>query len=500
MKNYVLALDQGTSSSRAVVFDYEGREVASASQELRQHYPRPGWVEQDPREILESQIATARKAIGRARLSVQDIGAIGIANQRETTIVWDRASGRPLYNAVVWQDRRTAPLCDELKSRGLADRVQWETGLLIDPYFSATKTRWILDHIEGARNAAAAGNLAFGTVDSWLIWNLTGGQRHVTDRSNASRTMLYSLRSESWHDGLLRDLDIPSSVLPEVLPSAASFGETRADIFGAPLPIRGVAGDQQAALFGQTCTRPGEAKNTYGTGSFALMFTGERCVESRRGLISTAAADGNGGRGFAIEGSIFTTGSAVKWLRDGLGIIKTAADVETLAGSVLDSDGVFVVPAFAGLGAPHWDPYARGAIVGLSGGSTGGHIARATLEAIALQVCDVVELMEDESGFRFGELRVDGAAAANSLLLQIQADLLGKPVVRPSYLETTALGAAYLAGISAGIWKDSDELRGRWRVDRRFEPTITGVRRKALRSGWKRAVKRALRWSNEEAG
>jgi glycerol kinase len=494
---YVLALDQGTSSSRAIVFDADANEVASASQEFPQRYPQPGWVEHDPLDVWKSQLDTAKEALARAMIQPSDIAAIGITNQRETTLIWDRQTGQAIHNAIVWQDRRTAPLCDELKAAGLEDQVRRVTGLVIDPYFSATKIRWLLDNVPEARRWAEAGELAFGTVDTWLIWNLTGSRIHATDRSNASRVMLYNLVDERWDQRLAGLLDVPASLLPEVLPSSGHFGETLADIFGVPIPISGVAGDQQAALFGQACFDPGEAKNTYGTGSFALLHTGDQPSFTTGGLLTTAAAGVGSENCYALEGSIFVTGSAVQWLRDGLGIIKTAADVEGLAGTVTNSDGVFVVPAFTGLGAPYWDPYARGAIVGLTRGSTGAHIARATLEAIAFLVCDVIDLMEEESGVELRELRVDGGAAANDLLLQIQADYLGKPVVRPRNLETTALGAAYLAGLAAGVWQDKTELKAKWHVDRRFEPAISDADRTRRRADWQRAVERSRRWAAE---
>ncbi|MEX2236079.1 MAG: glycerol kinase GlpK [Dehalococcoidia bacterium] len=495
MAPYLLALDQGTSSSRSILFDEAGQEVAAASQEFPQLYPQPGWVEHDPEAIWDSQLATARRVLEKANAGVDDLLAIGITNQRETTLLWERATGRPVYNAIVWQDRRTAEYCESLKAAGKELGIREKTGLLADPYFSATKLRWLLENALGIRTRAEAGELAFGTIDSWLIWKLTGGKEHLTDVTNASRTLLYNLQSGAWDGDLLSEFSIPPCVLPDIRHSSGSFGETIADILGTPVPIMGVAGDQQAALFGQACFEPGEAKNTYGTGSFALLNTGARRPRSESGLLATATATADGQKGFALEGSIFVTGSAVQWLRDELGLIKSASDIEALAASVPDSGGVSVVPAFTGLGAPHWDPTARGTILGLTRGSGAGHIARATLEAIALQVCDVIELMEKESGAALKELRVDGGASANNLLMQIQADLLGKPVVRPQYVETTALGAAYLAGLAAGCWASIDELRGYWKVDARFEPQMSESQRAAMRETWRRAVERSLHWA-----
>ncbi|HEX5939451.1 MAG TPA: glycerol kinase GlpK, partial [Dehalococcoidia bacterium] len=441
---------------------------------------------------------TARSAIAEARLSAGDIAAIGITNQRETTIVWDRSTGQPIHNAIVWQDRRTAGLCESLRQEGHETLIRESTGLVTDPYFSATKIRWLLDNVPGARGRAEAGDLAFGTVDTWLIWQLTGGRSHVTDRTNASRTMLFNLAGDAWDDGLLSLLAIPPAMLPTVMPSAGIFAETDPTLLGAAIPIAGVAGDQQAALFGQACFEPGEAKNTYGTGSFALMHTGASRAESPSGLLTTAAASHSSAPVFALEGSIFVTGSAVQWLRDGLGIIRSASEVEALAGSVPDSGGALVVPAFAGLGAPHWDPHARGTILGITRGTSAAHIARATLEAIAHQVRDVIELMESDSGVTLSELRVDGGAAANDLLMQIQADLLGRPVLRPAVLETTARGAAYLAGLASGVWKSLDELRAKWVLERRFEPTMAAKDRSRMTADWRRAVERSRDWAIAE--
>ncbi|HSN88883.1 MAG TPA: glycerol kinase GlpK [Thermoanaerobaculia bacterium] len=498
---YILALDQGTTSSRALVFDAFGSVISVAQRELRQIYPQPGWVEHDPMEIWESQLAVAVEAVQRSRLSLSDIAGIGITNQRETTILWDRATGRPVANAIVWQDRRTAPDCERLKREGLTSLFRYKTGLVLDPYFSGTKIAWLLDNVPGVREEAEAGRLAFGTVDSWLVWNLTGGPRggrHVTDVTNASRTLLYDLRRGDWDDELLTAMRVPRALLPEVRPSSEVYGETVPELLGRSIPIAGVAGDQQAALFGQACLRPGMAKNTYGTGAFLLMNTGETPVPSARELLTTAAWQ-LGGRlagptEFALEGSVFIAGAVVQWLRDGLGLIRTSAEVMDLAGTVPDSGGVVLVPAFTGLGAPHWDPYARGAILGLTRGTTAGHIARAALEGIAFQVADVIEAMRADSGVELTELRVDGGAAANDLLLQFQADLLGVPVTRPHTLETTALGAAYLAGLAVGVWSGTDEVTARWQAERTFAPAMDRGRVAELRARWDRAVERSRGW------
>jgi len=487
---YVLAFDQGTTSSRAIVFDREGGIVAVAQQEFRQIFPASGWVEHDPLEIWQSQIQVAREALARARLDARAIAAIGITNQRETTLVWERATGKPVGHAIVWQDRRTAPLCDELRARGFEPLFRARTGLVLDPYFSGTKLAWILDNVPGARADAAAGKLAFGTVDTWLLWNLTGGRVHATDVTNASRTLLYDIRRNVWDDELLELLGIPRSLLPEVHPSSHRYGETDAALFGASIPICGIAGDQQAALFGQACHRPGMAKSTYGTGCFLLMQTGDEARPSAHGLLTTAAAQRHGERRYAFEGSIFVSGAVVQWLRDGLGLIRQSADVEELARSVQDNGGVYFVPAFTGLGAPYWDPYARGGIFGLTRGTTAGHIARAAVESIAYQVVDLVRAMEADAGQPISELRVDGGAAANDLLLQFQADVLGVRVVRPRVLETTALGAAYLAGLAAGVWSGVEEIAALWQVDRVFEPCMDRAAAERLLGGWHRAVER----------
>lgn len=496
----ILALDQGTTSSRAIVLDHQGRIVSAAQKEFRQVFPHPGWVEHDPEEIWSSQLAAAREALEAGGLSAADVAAIGIANQRETTVVWDRRTGRAVCNAIVWQDRRTSEICDRLEARGLRELFQARTGLVIDAYFSGPKVRWVLDHVPGAAAAAGAGELAFGTVDSWLIWKLTGGRAHLTDASNASRTLLYDIHRGAWDDELLAALDIPRSLLPEVRGSSEVLAETAADVLGAAVPIAAAAGDQQAALFGQMCTRPGCVKNTYGTGCFLLLNTGRRAVPSKQRLITTVAWQLDGRLHYALEGSVFIAGAAVQWLRDGLGIIKSAAEIESLAASVPDSGGVYLVPAFAGLGAPHWDPYARGLIAGITRGTTAGHLARAVLEGIACQVADVLEAMRADAGIDIAELRVDGGACANDLLMQVQADVLGVPVVRPRVRETTAMGAAYLAGLAVGFWQSPDEVASHWRMDRTFRPAMPHARVEKLREGWRRALERAKGWEQPPGG
>jgi glycerol kinase len=491
---YVLALDQGTTSSRAILFDAAGGPLAVGQREFRQIFPQAGWVEHDPREIFATQRDVARDALRKSNVSPKDVVAIGIANQRETTLLWDRQSGEPIYNAIVWQDRRTAPLCQDLREVGAEGLVRERTGLVIDPYFSGTKIAWLLDEIPGARARAERGELAFGTIDSWLVWQLTGNRTHVTDVSNASRTMLFNLHSNDWDEELLRLLRVPRAILPEVHPSAAAFGMVPADTFGEPLIIAGIAGDQQAALFGQGCHAPGMAKNTYGTGCFLLMHTGDKVVQSANGLIATACAQ-TSGREYALEGSVFIGGAVVQWLRDQLGFFESSAEVERLASEVLDSGEVFVVPAFTGLGAPYWDPNARGAILGLTRGTTRAHIARAALESIAFQSAEVLEAMQKDSGEKLGELRVDGGAAANDLLMQFQADLLGVPVVRPRVLETTALGAAYLAGLTVNLWSSRKALAQHWQAERRFEPAMDASRREHLMARWREAVSRARHWA-----
>ena len=488
--SYILAFDAGTSSSRAIVFDRERRVVAVSQREFRQIYPRPGWVEHDPVEIWETQLAVAREALEKASLSAADIAAIGITNQRETTVVWNRETGRPVCNAIVWQCRRTSDACDELKRRGLAEPIRAKTGLLIDAYFSGTKLRWILDNVKGAREDAAAGKLLFGTIDTWLVWNLTGGRVHATDVSNASRTMLFDIGALRWDGDILRELDIPASVLPEVRPSSGDFGESDAALFGASIPIRGVAGDQQSALFGQSCFEAGDAKNTYGTGCFMLMNTGTRRVPSANGLLTTIAWSLGGRTSYALEGSVFTAGAAIQWLRDELGLLSRASDSEAMARAVPDTNGCYVVPAFTGLGAPYWDQYARGAIFGLTRGVGRNHVVRATLESLAYQTADVLDAMRKDAGIALNALRVDGGASANDFLMQFQSDIVGVPVERPACIETTALGAACLAGLSAGLWSGPDELKAGTEGLRRFEPSLSYEAREAALNGWHRAVDR----------
>lgn len=492
---YILALDQGTTSSRAIVFDQTGSIISVAQQEFRQIFPKPGWVEHDPREIWATQSNVATQALEKASLSANDVAAIGITNQRETTVVWDRESGQPICHAIVWQDRRTAPMCDRLKADGLGKMIRKKTGLVIDAYFSGTKLQWILKNVPGTKAKAKAGQLAFGTVDSWLVWNLTGGRQHITDPSNASRTMLFNIQKGDWDDELLEVFGVPRSLLPEVRSSSEVYGESR--LLGAAVPIAGIAGDQQAALFGQVCTKPGMVKNTYGTGCFMLMHTGTKPIASRNSLLTTVAWRLGNRMEYALEGSIFIAGAVVQWLRDGLGIIASSGEVEALAAQVEDNGGVYIVPAFAGLGAPHWDQYARGSILGLTRGSTRAHIARAALEGIAYQVADVLHAMESDAKIRLKELRVDGGACANNLLMQFQADLLGVPVVRPKVSETTALGAAYLAGLAVGYWKDQSEIASQWQTDRRFVPAMKAPVRKNLTAGWANALKRAKGWAEQ---
>ncbi|HZT78515.1 MAG TPA: glycerol kinase GlpK [Vicinamibacterales bacterium] len=496
--SYVLALDQGTTSSRAIVFDETGAIRAIAQKEFAQIFPQAGWVEHDPREIWASQLGVAVEALARAQITAADVAAIGITNQRETTIVWDRQTGEPIHNAIVWQDRRTADYCEQLKSHGAGATIQAKTGLLIDAYFSASKIRWLLDHVPGAKARAAAGALAFGTVDCWLIWNLTRGAAHVTDVSNASRTMLFNIHTLDWDEDLLRLFDVPRSLLPAVRSSSEVYGEA----VQLRAPIAGVAGDQQAALFGQMCLTPGMSKNTYGTGCFLLQNIGATPTPSTQQLVTTVAWTIGGAVGsarsatqYALEGSVFIGGAVVQWIRDGLGLVRSAPEIETLAATVADNGGVYLVPAFAGLGAPHWDPYARGTIVGITRGTTAGHIARAALESVAYQVADLLDAMRVDSGIALTELRVDGGAAANNTLMQFQADLLGVPVVRPAVTETTALGAAYLAGLATGYWPSLDAIRGQWRVERRFEPSTAQATVDELRSRWTAALQRSKGWA-----
>jgi len=486
--NYILALDQGTTSSRAIIFDRTGSAIATAQQEFTQHFPQPGWVEHDAEEIWRSQLSVLKDAMTRGGLAAGDIAAIGIANQRETTVVWDRRTGKPICPAIVWQDRRTADVCAWLKDAGHEATFTDKTGLVMDPYFSGTKLAWILDHVQDARRRADAGELAFGTVDTWLIWNLTGGQVHVTDASNASRTLLFNIHTGQWDDELLTLLDIPKSLLPLVVDSIGVVGHTAVGILDGGVPIAGIAGDQQGALFGQACHSPGMVKNTYGTGCFMLMQTGEQAVASKNRLVTTVAWRQRGRLEYALEGSVFVAGAVVQWLRDDLGIIKSSDEIEALAASVPDNGGVYFAPAFTGLGAPYWDPEARGAIIGLTRGSTAGHIARAAVESMAYQTADVLDAMRADSGIPLAELRVDGGAARNNALMQFQADLLGVPVVRPRITETTALGAAFLAGLAVGFWRDVAEISRQWRQDRRFEPAMPKAQVEALREGWRCAV------------
>jgi glycerol kinase len=496
--NYILALDQGTTSSRAIVFDHAGAVRSLAQKEFRQIFPRPGWVEQDGLEIWASQMGVAAEALTRAGLTATDIAAIGITNQRETTLVWERRTGRPVHNAIVWQDRRTAAACDRLKSDGLEELFRDKTGLVLDAYFSGTKLAWLLDNVPGARARAEAGELLFGTVDSWLLWNLTGGKEHKTDPSNASRTLLFNIHTGAWDGELLEILGIPAPLLPEVCASSEVYGVTADGLFAASIPIAGIVGDQQAALFGQVCTRPGMVKNTYGTGCFMLMQTGREPVVSRNRLLTTVAWRIGEETEYALEGSVFIAGAAVQWLRDGLGIIRSSDEVESLAASVPDNGGVFLVPAFAGLGAPHWDPYARGTITGITRGTSAAHIARATLESIAYQVTDLLRAMENDAGISLAELRVDGGAIVNNLLMQFQADLLGVPVVRPQVRETTALGAAYLAGLAVGYWRDREEIALHWQMERVFTPAMERAKADELCRQWQRALKRAKGWAKDE--
>jgi len=496
--SYVLSLDQGTTSSRAILFDRTGTVQAVSQREFQQIFPRPGWVEHDAEEIWSTQAGVVTEVLAKRGISSRDVAAIGITNQRETTVVWDRATGKPVYHAIVWQDRRTAGYCDQLRREGKASLFKERTGLVLDAYFSGTKVRWILENVDGARARAEAGALAFGTIDTWLLWNLTGGRRHVTDPSNASRTLLFNMHTGDWDDALLSILGVPRSMLPEVVSSSEVYGEADGDPFARPVPIAGIAGDQQAALFGQVCTQPGMVKNTYGTGCFMLMNTGAEPVASDNNLLTTVAWKRGGRTEYALEGSIFIAGAVVQWLRDGLGLIKSSAEVEALAGQVPDNGGVYLVPAFVGLGAPHWDQYARGTIVGLTRGSTAAHLARAALESIAYQTADVIHAMEADARIRLTELRVDGGATANDLLMQFQADVLGVPVVRPTVKETTALGAAYLAGLAVGYWQSVDEIAALWQVDRVFEPAMDRAAVEVLLGRWRKALGRAKAWEEDD--
>lgn len=494
-KKYIMALDQGTTSSRAIIFNHDGEIVKVAQNEFTQYYPKPGWVEHDPMEIWGTQSGVAREVLETAGIRPDEIAAIGITNQRETTVVWDKNTGRPIYNAIVWQCRRTAVLCDDLKARGLEDYVRDNTGLVIDAYFSGTKIRWVLDNVEGAREKAEKGELLFGNIDTWLVWNLTRGKVHVTDYSNASRTMIYNIKELKWDKKLLKELDIPISMLPEVKPSSEVYGVTDPKTFGgAKIPIAGIAGDQQAALFGQACFEPGMAKNTYGTGCFMLMNTGEKMFPSKKGLLTTIAWGVDNKVEYALEGSIFVAGAIVQWLRDEMRLISDAKDSEYFAMKVEDNNGVYLVPAFVGLGAPHWDMYARGTIVGLTRGANKNHIIRAALESIAYQTKDVLEAMEDDSNIGLQELKVDGGAVENNFLMQFQSDILGVPVHRPEVIETTALGAAYLAGLAVGFWSGKGEISKRWSVDRVFKTEMKQKDREKLYNGWKKAITRSLKW------
>ena len=494
-KKYIIALDQGTTSSRAIIFNQLGEIVKVAQNEFTQYYPKTGWVEHDAMEIWGSQSGVAREVLETAGIRPDEIAAIGITNQRETTIVWDKNSGRPIYNAIVWQCRRTAGICDQLRERGFEDYVRKNTGLVIDAYFSGTKIKWILDNVEGAREKAENGELLFGTIDTWLIWKLTRGKVHVTDYSNASRTMIYNIKELKWDKKLLEELGIPASMLPKVKQSSEVYGVTDPQTFGgAEIPISGIAGDQQAALFGQACFEPGMAKNTYGTGCFMLMNTGEKMIPSKNGLVTTIAWGIDGKVEYALEGSIFVAGAIVQWLRDEMKLINNAAESEYFAGKVEDNNGVYIVPAFVGLGAPYWDPYARGTIVGLTRGANKDHIIRASLEAIAYQSRDILESMEEDSGINLQSLKVDGGAVANNFLMQFQADILNVSVHRPNVIETTALGAAYLAGLAVGFWPNKGEITKRWSVDRIFKPEMKEVKKESLYKGWKKAVTRSLKW------
>ncbi|MES2330196.1 MAG: glycerol kinase GlpK [Bacteroidota bacterium] len=494
MNQYILSFDQGTTSSRAIVFDKKGAIISVAQKEFTQIFPKPGWVEHDANEIWSTQLGVAAEAITKAGLTVANIAGIGITNQRETTVVWDRATGQPIHNAIVWQDRRTAAFCDTLKD-GTDKTIQQKTGLVVDAYFSATKVKWILDNVNGARDRANKGELCFGTVDSWLLWKLTNGTVHATDVSNASRTMLFNIHSLQWDEELLKIFDVPASMLPEVRSSSEVYGHTQNILTAHTIPIAGIAGDQQAALFGQMCTQPGMVKNTYGTGCFMLMNTGEKAIASTNNLLTTVAWKVNGITHYALEGSVFIAGAVVQWLRDGLKIIRTSAEVETLAAEVESSDGVYVVPAFAGLGAPYWNQHARGTIVGITRGTTGAHFARAALDSIAYQTMDVLKAMEADAGIAIKELRVDGGATANNLLMQFQSDLLNTKVVRPTVVETTALGAAYLAGLAVGYWSSTEDIQQQWQMERVFSPSMDDARRNELSEGWKRAINTAVSWS-----
>ncbi|MFC2740207.1 MAG: glycerol kinase GlpK, partial [Selenomonas sp.] len=495
---YVMALDAGTTSNRAIIFDADSKIVGVAQKEFTQHFPQPGWVEHDAEEIWSSMHEVMREALEQSGLVASDIAAIGITNQRETTVIWDRTTGRPIYNAIVWQSRQTADICEDLKRQGLVDEFKEKTGLVIDAYFSGTKVKWILDHVEGARARAEKGELAFGTIDTWLLWKLTGGKEHKTDYSNASRTLMFNIKTLEWDEALLKHLTVPKSLLPEVRPSSEVYGHTVPSVIGASVPVAGMAGDQQSALFGQNCFSPGEAKNTYGTGCFLLMNTGTDICMSKNGLVTTIAWGLDGKVEYALEGSIFVGGSAIQWLRDGLRLVDSAPDSEWVAKKVKDAGGVYMVPAFVGLGAPYWDMNARGMIIGLTRGTTKAHIVRATLDSLAYQTRDVLGAMEADSGNRLAALKVDGGAVANNLLMQFQADLLGVPVDRPQITETTALGAAYLAGLATGVWASKEDLKKSWQLDTRFTPALDKKDADKLYKGWKKAVKHAANWLADE--
>ncbi len=496
-KKYVIALDQGTTSSRAIVFDHKGNIVGTSQKEFKQIYPKPGWVEHNPMDIWKTQLSVLKSVVKKCKIKPGAVSSIGITNQRETTVVWDKETGKPVYNAIVWQDRRTAAFCDKLKKEGNASSVKTKTGLVLDAYFSGTKVNWILDNVKGARKKAEAGKLLFGTIDTWLIWNLTKGKHHVTDVTNASRTMLFNIKTLKWDTKLMKMLNVPKIMLASVKSSSEVYGDLDASFLGSEIPIAGIAGDQQAALFGQMCTKPGMAKNTYGTGCFLVMNTGDKIVRSKNNLLSTIAWQINGKTTYALEGSVFVAGAAIQWLRDGLEIIKTAKASEALANKVEDNGGVYFVPALTGLGAPYWDQYARGTIVGITRGTTKAHITRAALESIGFQVADVVRAMEADTKSKLKELRVDGGAVSNNLLLKIQSDLLGTKVVRPTVLETTALGAAYLAGLATGFWSSVKELQAQWQVDEKFAPKIKKAKKEELLSSWSEAVERSKAWSKE---
>lgn len=491
-KKYILALDQGTSSSRAIVFDRNGNVCASAQKEFTQRFPKPGWVEHDPREIWSSEASVIAEAITGIGINGLDIAAIGITNQRETTIVWDATTGEPVYNAIVWQDRRTSEYCDHLKASGLSEKIREKTGLIVDAYFSGTKIKWILDNVPGAREKAEKGLLRFGTVDTWLVWNLTRGELHITDVSNASRTMLFNIHTLEWDKELLELMDIPESMLPSVKSSSEVYGYTKTTIFAHKVPIAGIAGDQQAALFGQMCTEAGSVKNTYGTGCFLLMNTGEKPIMSQNKLLTTVAWKIGDKVNYALEGSIFVGGSLVQWLRDGLGIIKSSAEIEFLAMQVSDNGGVYFVPALTGMGAPYWDQYAKGSIYGITRGTTSAHIARAALEGIAFQTMDIVNAMEKDSGIRLSELKVDGGASKNNLMMQFQADILRTKVIRPKVTETTAMGACYLAGLAVGFWDSIDQIKSQWQIDKKFEPLASAEKTMLLKQGWEEAINRTV--------